>query len=40
MLFKEVISPYYEDHIKTINTLHGQNAGLLNVKTGGTYNYH
>jgi hypothetical protein len=38
MLFKEIISVYSE--IKQINTLCAQNAELVIVKVGGTYNYH
>jgi hypothetical protein len=29
-----------ESHTKHINTLSGQNVGLLNVKPGGTYSDH
>jgi hypothetical protein len=35
MLFKEIIAVYHENHTKPINTLCGQNAELLNVKSGG-----
>jgi hypothetical protein len=37
---KEIIIVYSENHTKHINTLCGQNAEVLNVKVGGTYNYH
>jgi hypothetical protein len=40
MLFKEIITVYSENNTKLINTLYGQNAEILNVKAGGTYNYH
>jgi hypothetical protein len=36
MLFREIVV-YSEDHKKSINTLGGQNVGLLIVKAGGTY---
>ena len=32
MLYMEVLAVCSEVHIKHINTLHGQNVGLLNVK--------
>jgi len=32
MLYREVIAVFSEIHIKYINTLCGQNVGLLNVK--------
>jgi hypothetical protein len=36
-----MITVYYDNHIKSINTFFwGYNAELLNVKTGGTYSYH
>jgi hypothetical protein len=34
-----MITVYSEDHMKTMNPLCGQNAELLNGKTGGTYRY-
>jgi hypothetical protein len=37
ILFKEIIAVYYENHTKHINTLCGQNIGLMNVKNGGIY---
>jgi hypothetical protein len=40
MSFKEIITVYYENNMKPINTLCGQNAELLIVKTDGTYSYH
>lgn len=39
MLFWEVIAVYSENHTKSIYTLCGQTAKLLNIKTGGTYTY-
>jgi hypothetical protein len=39
-LFKDTIAVYSENHTQPANTLCGQNAELLNVKTGGTYGYH
>jgi hypothetical protein len=39
MLFKET-SVYSENNTKHTNALWGQNAELLKVKAGGTYNYH
>jgi hypothetical protein len=36
MLYREIIAVYSEIHAKHINTLCGQNVGLLNVKPGGT----
>jgi len=40
MLYREIIAVCSEIHTKHINTLCGQNVELLNVKPGGTYNYH
>jgi hypothetical protein len=40
MLSKEIITVYSENHTKTINTLHGQNAELVIDEAGGTYSYH
>jgi hypothetical protein len=34
-----MIVVYSENHTKHINTLCGQNAELLKVKAGGSYNY-
>jgi hypothetical protein len=39
-LYSEIIAVCSEIHTKHINTLSGQNVELLNVKPGGTYNYH
>jgi hypothetical protein len=39
-LFKEIIAVFTENHMKSINTLCGQNAELLVTKAGGTYSYH
>jgi hypothetical protein len=35
-MFKEVITVYYENHMKTINTLCEQSAELQIVKADGT----
>jgi hypothetical protein len=35
-----MIAVYSKNHMKHINTLCEQNAELLYVKSGGTYNYH
>jgi hypothetical protein len=40
MLYREIIAVCSEIHTKHINTMCGQNVGLLNVKPGGTYNNH
>jgi hypothetical protein len=40
MLLRKIIALSSENHTKLINTLCEQNARLLNVKGGGTYNYH
>jgi hypothetical protein len=40
MLYREIIAVCSEIHIKLINELCGQNAELLNVKPGVTYNDH
>jgi hypothetical protein len=37
MLYSEIIAVYSQVHTKHINTLCGQNVGLLNIKPGGTY---
>jgi hypothetical protein len=37
MLYREIIAVSSEIHIRRINTLCGQNVGLLSVKPGGTY---
>jgi hypothetical protein len=37
ILFKEIITVYYENHIKPTNTLCGQNTELLFVKAGGIF---
>jgi hypothetical protein len=39
-LFWEIIAVLCKNHMKPTNTLSGQNAELLNVKAGGTHNYH
>jgi hypothetical protein len=38
VLFREIIPVYSEGHMEVINTLCDQNAELLNVKMGRTYN--
>jgi hypothetical protein len=40
MLYREIIAVCSEIHIKTINTLCGQNVEFVNVKAGGTYRNH
>jgi hypothetical protein len=40
MLFREIIAVHSENDTKSINTICGQNAELLNVKPGGTDSYH
>jgi hypothetical protein len=40
MLFKKIIAVYSENHMKLRKTLCRQNAELVDVKAGGTYNYH
>ena len=37
MLYREIIVVFSEIHTKHINTLCGQNVGLLNVESVGTY---
>ena len=39
MLYREIIAVRSQIHTKHINTLCGQNEGLLNVKPCGTNNY-
>jgi hypothetical protein len=39
-LFTEIIAIYRQNHLKTTNTLCGQNAQLLTMKTDNTYSYH
>ena len=40
MLYREIIAVCSQIHTKHINTLCGQNVGLLNVKPGGIYSDH
>jgi hypothetical protein len=40
MLYREIIAVCSQIHAKHINTVCGQNVGLLNVKCGGTYSNH
>jgi hypothetical protein len=35
MMFKDTGTVYSENNIKSINTIYGQNANILNVKGGG-----
>jgi hypothetical protein len=37
MLFKKIITINCRNHVKPINKICGQNAELLNVKSGSTY---
>jgi hypothetical protein len=39
MPYREIITVCSQIHTKHINTLCGQNVGLLNVKPGGAYSY-
>jgi hypothetical protein len=40
MPFEKIIDADSGNHTKPINILCGQNANILNVKTGGAYSYH
>jgi hypothetical protein len=40
MLYSEIIAVCSQIHTQHINTLCGQNVGLLSVKPGGTYSNH
>jgi len=40
MLYREIIAVCSQIHTKHINTLCGQNVGLLSVKPGGIYSDH
>jgi hypothetical protein len=40
MMFRDIIAAYSENNTKPVNTFYGQNTESLNIKTGGTYNYH
>ena len=40
MLYREITAVCSQIHTKQINTLCGQNVGLLNVKPHGTYSDH
>ena len=37
MLYGEIMAVCSEIHTKHINTVCGQNIGILNIKAGGTY---
>jgi hypothetical protein len=39
-LFKEIIHVYSENRTIPLSAHYGQNAGILNAKAGGIYNYH
>jgi hypothetical protein len=39
MLFMEIIPVYNKNDLKSVNTLCGQNAAIVNVKACGTYRY-
>jgi hypothetical protein len=39
MLFRGIIALYSENHMEHMITFCGQNAEILNVKGGGSYNY-
>jgi hypothetical protein len=39
MLYREIIAVCSHVNTKNKNTLHGQNAELLNVQPGGTHTY-
>ena len=39
-LYREIIAVCSQIHTKHINTLCGQNARFVNVKSGGTYSDH
>jgi hypothetical protein len=38
-MLRDIIGLYFENHIKTINTVFSQSVTFLNVKYGGTYIY-
>jgi len=40
MLYREIIAVCSQTDTKHINTLCGQNAEFVNVKSGGTYSDH
>jgi hypothetical protein len=40
MLFREIISVYFENRMKSINILCGHTAELMIVNAGRTYSYH
>jgi hypothetical protein len=40
MLFKDIIAVYFENHMKPINTLCGQNEDFVNVQAYGKYRYY
>jgi hypothetical protein len=40
MLFREIMTVYYKNHIKHLKTHFGQNQEYLDIKVGGTYYYH
>jgi hypothetical protein len=40
VLFREIISVYFENCQKHVNTVHGQNTEVFNVTAGSMYNNH
>lgn len=40
VLFGEIISVYFENHQKHVNTVHGQNTEVFIVMAGSMYNNH
>jgi hypothetical protein len=40
MLVREKFAAHSESNMKSVSTLCGHDAELLNVKTGGMYNHH
>jgi hypothetical protein len=40
MLFREMITVYSGNRVKSINALYGENGELLIIKAGGTHSYH
>jgi hypothetical protein len=37
MLFREIIAVYFENHMKHVNTLRGENSTIFIVVASGTY---
>jgi hypothetical protein len=40
MQFREVITVQFQTHVKYVNTLCRNNAGLFTIKASGTYGNH